>query len=95
MQNDLSKLVQVCFYGIVILVGAFALGSKMGELGPVLMFASILFLIVLSTQFGSFAASKKGAKKDELLASIRNNKGGFVSLVVIVAATLITVFTAF
>jgi len=49
MQDHFNKLVQVCFYGIIIFVGAVALGSKMGQVGPVLIFGLILFAIVLST----------------------------------------------
>ena len=43
MQDHFNKLVQVCFYGIIIFVGAVALGSKMGQVGPVLIFGLILF----------------------------------------------------
>jgi len=88
MQDHFNKLVQVCFYGIIIFVGAVALGSKMGQVGPVLIFGLILFAIVLSTQFGVMASRKDGASMAGMIESIRKRPGGAATLAVIVLVAI-------
>ncbi|WVN42613.1 hypothetical protein AOB54_04350 [beta proteobacterium MWH-UniP1] len=94
MQDNFNRLVRLCFYGLLILIGFLLVGAQANSFGAPAVLGIALFLILLSMQFTSRAMKSKSAKESSG-ASLSGNKGGVITLVLIALIALFVVFKAF
>jgi hypothetical protein len=97
MQDNFNRLVRVCFYGMLILVGVLAAGAEAGSFGVPIVLGLSLFLILIAMQFSRRLMSKKPAVSGmaSLGQMVAANKGGVAMLLVIMIATIVFLIKAF
>jgi hypothetical protein len=97
MQDSFNRLVRVCFYGMLILIGVLAAGAEAGSFGVPIVLGISLFLILVAMQFSSRLAKQKsaGSSMASLGQMVGANKGGVAMLLVILIATIFFVIKAF
>lgn len=96
MQDNFGRLVKVCFYSVLILIGFLAVGAKTGGFGVPVVLGIALFLILVSMQFGArMGKSKSEDQTPSLAQTISANKGGAITLLIIALVTIFVVIKAF
>jgi len=95
MQDNLIRLVRICFFGLIVLLGTMAAASSVGTVSVPVFLGAIFFLLVLLMQFSPMLRrGSAGGGVECLKASFAGNTGGVITLIVIVAATIIVAVKA-
>lgn len=97
MQDNFNRLVKICFYGMLILIGFLAAGAEAGSFGVPAVLGASLFVILLAMQINSRMMKSKSANQvaASSAGTLANNKGGVITLLVIAVATVFIVVKAF
>jgi 4-hydroxybenzoate polyprenyltransferase len=96
MQDNFGRLVKICFYGMLILIGFLAAGAEAGSFGVPAVLGIALFLILIAMQFTSRMMKSRSETQGPTMAqTFAANKGGVIMLLVIALATIVVVFKAF
>ena len=96
MQDSFGRLVRICFYGMLILIGFLAAGAEAGSYEVPAALGISLFLILLAMQINS--RMMKSISSGQVASSggtLANNKAGVITLLVIAVATVFIVVKAF
>ncbi len=97
MQDSFGRLVRICFYGMLILIGFLAAGAEAGSYEVPAALGISLFLILLAMQINSRMMKSKSTNQvtASSAGTLANNKGGVITLLVIAVATVFIVIKAF
>jgi len=96
MQDNFGRLVRICFYGMLILIGFLAAGAEAGSYEVPAALGISLFLILLAMQINSrMMKSKSSGQVASSGGTLANNKAGVITLLVIAVATVFIVVKAF
>lgn len=96
MQDNFNRLVRICFYGMLILIGFLAAGAEAGSYEVPAALGISLFLILLAMQINSrMMKSKSNQAMATVDGTLAKNKGGVITLLVIAVATVFVVIKAF
>ncbi len=96
MQDNFGRLVRLCFYGMLILIGFLVAGAEAGSFGVPAVLGISLFLILLAMQINSrMMRSKATNQVSSSGATLANNKGGVITLLVIALVTVFVVIKVF
>lgn len=95
MQNNLYRLVQICFFAILLFALTVATVSGTGTVGVPVFLGALLFLLLIAAVVNSMMQGRSaGRSMQEFQKEITSNKGGVITLAVIVLAVLIAVLKA-
>lgn len=89
MQDNLIRLVRICFFGLIVVLGIMLAASKSGTMSVPVFLGVIFFVLFLLMQFSPMlrrASSTGGAESAK--ASFAGSTGGVITLTLIVLATL-------